>query len=184
MTTSARNVTANPIKRMGRNMARSYERIKNFSTSIEVERTIAEIERMLAKYGATKIMKEYDDKGQVNKLAFAIPSVRGEMPIKLPMNKAGLLNVFKYQVHDGKLPKKFWGGDFSEQQAGRTGWRIIKDWLEAQLALLNIEMVKIEEIFLPYIYNAKIGKTMFEVLEQKGFNIEQIEYREKEVKND
>ena len=42
-------------------MAKSYERIKNFSTTIAVEKTIAEIERMLSKYGVTRIMKEYDD---------------------------------------------------------------------------------------------------------------------------
>lgn len=162
---------------MNGEIMRSYERIKNFSTSIDAEKTIMEIERMLAKYGAAKIMKEFDDKGQPYRLSFTIHTQNGEMPIKLPMNKAGLLNVFKMLVSDGKLPRKFWGSDWSEEQAMRVGWRILLDWLYSQISLLQIEMVKIEEIFLPYIYNAKLGKTMFEIIEQKGFNLEQLEYK-------
>jgi len=50
------------------NMTKSYERIKNFSTTIAVEKTIAEIERMLSKYGVTKIMKEFDEFGNTSEL--------------------------------------------------------------------------------------------------------------------
>ena len=46
------------------------------------------------------------------------------------------------------------------------------DWLEAQLALYFLQMVKIEEIFLPYMYNQRTGKTMFQMLEEKGFNLQ------------
>lgn len=156
---------------------KTYDRIKNFSTSIPAEKTIAEIEVMLAKHKAKKIMKEFDDKGLVTRLSFTIDTENGEMPVKLPMNKAGLMDVFKFQVHQKKLPRKFWGSEWSEEQAMRVGWRIIKDWLDAQLSLLDIEMVKISEIFLPYIYNAKLGKTMFELLEKSGFNMEQLEFK-------
>jgi len=159
---------------------KSYERIKNFSTSITVEKTISEIEMMLAKNGASKIMKEFDENGRPMRLAFAINTEHGEMPIKLPMNKQGIMDVFKFQVHEGKLPRKFWGSEWSEEQAMRVGWRILLGWLDSQLALLSIEMVKIEEIFLPYIFNPKLGKTMFEILEQRGFDVEQLEYK-KEV---
>ena len=49
-------------------------------------------------------------------------------------------------------------------------WRILKDWVEAQMALLDIEMVKFEEIFLPYIEVQ--GQTVFEKLEEKCFFLE------------
>ena len=35
------------------------------------------------------------------------------------------------------------------QQAIRTSWRILKDWVEAQMALLETGMVTMDEIFLP-----------------------------------
>lgn len=148
---------------------KSYEKIKNFSTLIAVEKTIAEIEKMLSKYGATKIMKEYDEFGSPSKLFFAIMTEHGEMPVKLPVNTDKVLDVFKLQVSDGKLPRKYWGGEWAVEQAHRVGWRIIKDWLDAQLTILQIEMVKVQEIFLPYAYDAKSDQTLFQKMEEKGF---------------
>jgi rRNA maturation protein Rpf1 len=44
--------------------------IKNWSTKITVEKTIMEIENILAKHGATHIFKMYDNKGTPTALAF------------------------------------------------------------------------------------------------------------------
>lgn len=150
-------------------MQKSYDKIKNFSTSISVEKTIAEIEKMLSKYGATKIMKEYDEFGNPTRLFFAIMTEHGEMPVKLPVNTDKVLDVFKIQVSDGKLPRKFWGGEWAVEQANRVGWRIIKDWLDAQLTVLQIEMVKVKELFLPYAYDARSDQTLFQKMEKSGF---------------
>ena len=151
---------------------KTYKRIKNFSTIISPEKTIAEIEKMLAIYGATKIMKQYDEEGNPVLLAFMIQTDRGEMPIKLPVNLEGIQSTFKKQVSDGKLPKSYCD---NKEQAMKVGWRIIKDWLDAQLTLINVEMVKIEEIFLPYIYDMMSDKTMYEIIEEKGFKFPAIE---------
>ena len=148
---------------------KSYDKIKNFSTTISVEKTIAEIEKMLSKYGATKIMKEYDADGNPSKLIFAIMTEHGEMPVKLPINTDKVLDVFKVQVSTGKLPRKFWGDEWAVKQAHRVGWRIIKDWLDAQLTILQIEMVKVQELFLPYAYDAKSDQTLFQKMEEKNF---------------
>jgi hypothetical protein len=148
---------------------KSYEKIKNFSTSISVEKTIAEIELMLSKYGVTKIMKEYTPEGQPCTLIFAIITDFGEMPVKLPVHTEKILEVFKVQVSNKKLPRKYWSGDWAFEQANRVGWRIIKDWLDAQLTLIGIQMVKIHEIFLPYAYDSRTDQTLFEKMEKKGF---------------
>ena len=46
-------------------------------------------------------------------------------------------------------------------QAERVAWRIVKDWVEAQMAILESEMVQMDEIFLPYMVNDN-GQTLFE----------------------
>jgi peroxiredoxin family protein len=61
----------------------------------------------------------------------------------------------------------------TKEQAERVAWRILKDWVEAQMALLDIEMVKMEEIFMPYIVDQK-GQTLYEKLEQKQFLLEEL----------
>lgn len=47
----------------------------------------------------------------------------------------------------------------------------MKDWVEAQMALLDIEMVRFEEIFLPYI-ETDTGQTVYERLEKQQFMLE------------
>ena len=48
------------------------------------------------------------------------------------------------------------------QQAIRTSWRILKDWVEAQMALLETDMVTMDEIFLPYMLSG--GQTFYQAL--------------------
>jgi hypothetical protein len=153
---------------------KSYDRIKNFSTEIPVSRTVAEIEKMLTKYGATHIMKEYNGEIPVM-LVFAITTEHGKMGVRLPIHPDRVLSVFKLQVNNRLLPNKYWDGEWAIAQAHRVAWRIVKDWLDAQLTLLNIQMVKIEEIFLPYIYNDKLKMTVYEMLEKNKFNLEMLE---------
>ncbi len=48
-------------------------------------------------------------------------------------------------------------------QAARVAWRIIKDWIEAQLALVEAEQVDMVEVFLPYA-QVQGGRTVYEAL--------------------
>lgn len=43
----------------------------------------------------------------------------------------------------------------------RVSWRILKDWIDAQMAIIDLEMVKIEQVFLPYAMT-KNGNTVYE----------------------
>lgn len=157
--------------------------ILNYTTQIPVEKTIQEIETLLAQSGVSKILKDYDNSGNINSISFIISTEKGELPFKLPMNLRAVMQVINNQTGERKktrygsqrvIPQRFYN---DEEQARRVGWRIIKDWLEAQLALIFLQMVKLEEIFLPYMYNSKSDKTMFEMLEDKGFG-NLIEFKE------
>jgi len=163
--------------------------ILNYTTKIAVETTISEIEKLLSESGANKILKEYDNDGRISAISFIINTEKGELPFKLPMNVKAVMQTINNQTGEYRRQKSRSGGygqrvrvvpqsmynDYD--QARRVGWRIIRDWLEAQLALFFLQMVKIEEIFLPYMYNKKEGKTMFQMLEEKGFD-KLIEHKE------
>lgn len=47
------------------------------------------------------------------------------------------------------------------EQAARVGWRIIKDWIEAQLALVQTQMVTLDQVFLPYA-RTNTGETVYQ----------------------
>ncbi|GAI93622.1 unnamed protein product, partial [marine sediment metagenome] len=51
-------------------------------------------------------------------------------------------------------------------QAVRIAWRIVKDWTQAQAAIIETEMVKTEQVFLPYAIT-KDGQTVYDLFEQR-----------------
>lgn len=53
-------------------------------------------------------------------------------------------------------------------QAVRVAWRIVKDWVVAQMALVDTGMVKTEEVFLPYLVTGN-GQTLFQKLSNDKF---------------
>ena len=128
--------------------------IKNYTTTISVNKTIGEIQGILSKHGATAIMTEYDN-GNVTGLSFKIMTPRGELGIRLPSNTDRVLQVLKNQRKNNNQVKDTF------EQANKVAWRIIKDWVDAQMAILETEMVEMEQIFLPYVLNNK-GKTLYQ----------------------
>lgn len=128
--------------------------IKNYTTTINVNKTIEEIQEILSKHGATAIMTEYDN-GNVTGLSFKIMTPRGELGIRLPSNTDRVLQVLKKQKKNNTKVKNTF------EQANKVAWRIIKDWIDAQMAILETEMVEMEEIFLPYMINND-GQTLYQ----------------------
>lgn len=152
--------------------------LKNYTTSIAVEKTIAEIEKILAKAGATHIMKMYDNEGNPKSLGFRYEFQGKNVAFMLPMEEERVLQVFRNSVNNGELPKRYYN---DVEQVRKTGWRILKDWVHSQMALIEIRVVKFTEIFLPYMYNEKLGKTMYQLLEDRNFNL-QLEDKTEEEK--
>lgn len=51
--------------------------------------------------------------------------------------------------------------EFCDDYVYRVAWRILRHWVDSQMAIIELEMVQIEQVFLPYIIN-KNGKTLGE----------------------
>ncbi len=128
----------------------------NYTTSIDVHKTLGEIQKILVSHGARKIMYDYDDNGHIQALCFQIATADGDRGIKLPANIPAIYEVLTQQKKAKKIKTN---PDY--EQAERVGWRIIKDWVEAQMAILETDMVKFDEIFLPYMLNRN-GLTYFQ----------------------
>lgn len=125
--------------------------IKNYTTTIDVYKSLGEIQGALASHGARKIMVDYDEAGQPVGVAFGIETPVGPRGFLLPANVAGVRAVFakqKIREQDG--------------QAERTAWRNVRDWIMAQMAIIEAGQVAMEEIFLPYLTDSR-GRTMYQL---------------------
>lgn len=123
--------------------------IKNYTTKIDCYQSIGEIQGVLARHGARKIMIDYEESGQPDGIAFAIQSGQTAQMFILPANVDGVEAVFKKQKVKA-----------DRQQAERTAWRNVRDWIMAQMAFIESGNVQMDEIFLPYLTDGK--KTLYQ----------------------
>lgn len=132
----------------------------NYTTKVDVFTTVGAIQGQLAKHGAKKIMQDYDGQGRLTALSFLIDTPEGPRGIRLPANVDAVHKVLTRQ----KVK-------CDRDQAERVAWRILKDWVEAQMAILESEMVQMDEVFLPYMVNNN-GQTLFEAYKNNQLRLE------------
>lgn len=137
--------------------------ILNYTTTVDAFKTVSEIEYILLKHRAKSIMKNYEGEA-ITGLSFLIDTGIQQIPVRLPVKVDECLKVLKKEKRENSRKQI----KDTREQAERVAWRILKDWIEAQMALLDIEMVRFEEIFLPYI-EIPGGQTIYERLEEKQF---------------
>lgn len=140
--------------------------ILNYTTTVDAFKTVSEIEYILMKHKAKSIMKNCEGES-ITGLSFLIDTGVQQIPVRLPVKVDECLTVLKREKREN--PRKQIKD--TREQAERVAWRILKDWIEAQMALLDIEMVRFEEIFLPYI-ETNTGQTIYERLEENQFLLE------------
>jgi len=107
-----------------------------------------EIQTLLASKGAKKIMIDYESGIPVG-LNFLLSCPQGEIPIRLPARIENVRKILK-----NSAPRSIY------ENAEKIAWRNIKDWVDAQIALVETEMVSTQEVFLSYMIMGE--KTLFE----------------------
>lgn len=103
------------------------------------------------------------------------------MPFKLPVNVEAVRQILKSEKKNKKI-------SLSNQQIEdrytphRIAWRIMKDWIDAQMVLVDISMVKIEQVFLPYAYDFDKNQSLYEMVRERKFAGMLMEGKEKDSK--
>jgi len=145
--------------------------IKNYTSDKAIERIFAELQQTLGQHGARQISFDYGDDGKVHGMGFTIKVNDAFIPVKLPARVDKAQAVLKRQWDAGVIShKRGKEQTYGDEQAYRVAWRNILDWVTAQMALLEIEMARIEEVFLPYMVT-KSGETFFEATQRAHFRL-------------
>lgn len=133
--------------------------IKNYTTTIDVFVSLGEIQESLASHGARKIMVDYNQAGKPEKIIFAIATCQGLCGYRLPANVEGVKAVFaKQKVRD------------ISGQAERTAWRNVRDWVMAQMAMVEAGNAEIQEVFMPYLTNNR-GETLYQLYQSGSLSL-------------
>ncbi|WP_375435068.1 hypothetical protein [uncultured Hymenobacter sp.] len=140
--------------------------ILNYTTTIAAGKTTQEIQMLLAKAGAQKVLVDYETSGSGEPVAitFAV-AVGPEQTLwwfTLPSNWQGVLKA----LTKAQVAWKY----RTEAQARRVSWRIIKNWCEAQLAIIEAGQAGLAEVFLPYAQTPS-GDTLYKAIESGSLKL-------------
>lgn len=134
--------------------------LKNYTSSVPADRTILNIEQRIVQFGATHIAKEYGEGGSIIAVQFMIQREGKQHVIKLPANPDAVFIVMRKQ-----FPSR--NQEQLKQQAYRTAWKLMQDWIEVQLSLIQTNQADMLQVFLPYVWDGE--KTYYEYLKCNQF---------------
>lgn len=126
---------------------------------------IEKIQKILSENGADKLMFDYakDGSGELLAITFAIDVDGKSMGFRLPALIENVVEIMYGGLDRYDRPKKI--TPTQRAQAYKTGWANIRDWIDAQLALVKTRQVKIQHVFLPYLI-MKGGQTLSETIDR------------------
>ena len=125
-------------------------KIPYVDTAVSIEKTVAEIETILLVHNASHIMKEFES-GRIKSVAFKHDNVPFQLPTNVEPVYQYLLDIrqqsprYSLRYPDQQAKARLY------DQAARCAWRNVMFWIKAQLALVEIGMVTVSEVFLPYM---------------------------------
>ncbi len=130
------------------------------------------------------ITKEYGTTpGEITAITFNIRTAPSapQFTIRMPADKEKALQALWLDYVDGdKLSpdgnqiiawsnrKKKTRKDFV-QQAERTAWKIMQDWVEVQMSMIQLKQAEFTEVFMPYIYDGE--QTVYERVKAGGMRL-------------
>lgn len=141
--------------------------LKNYTSTVSVINSINKIEHRLAQAGASLISKVYDKDRPIGML-FQLMINGNPITYRLP---AKTEKVFDYMKLQRKKPPTRVQLDAIKQQADCTAWKILSDWVDIQVSLIELDQAQPTEIFLPYTFDHKSSMTFYERLKENNFKL-------------
>lgn len=143
-------------------------KLANYTTEISAAKSVLQIQQLLQEHGAKSILIEYDKMVPVA-LAFVIPTRHGNLPFRLPVKIQNVNVVLKrMKTRNSYNPNQ---EEIDYRKAQNVTWRNIYYWLRSQLALIEIDQVTIDQVFLPYL-RQNGEKCLYEVMIERQFLLE------------
>lgn len=135
--------------------------IKNYTTRVPAHQSVAEIQTALVEHGALGIFYEYEKgTGRIEALKFGL-EIKGE--------KVGFSLPVHWKRFQAVLQKQEVNRADDEDYCYRVAWRDIRDWVMAQLALYETEIVEMPQVFLPFMTTDKKGTTLYDKMKNDQF---------------
>lgn len=131
----------------------------NYTTTMSPEKTAAECVLALGRYGASQVTLFFGVRRTPTGMTFVIETEQGQRAYKIGVDVARTTRALSGAPG---VPRKNSGRD----QAERTAWKTLRDWLDFNLRMIETGLMEAEEVLLPYSVNEQ-GRSMWEVMAER-----------------
>jgi hypothetical protein len=152
----------------------SERKPSRYTTTIKARRTAGECVDLLADAGAARVAIEMTDRKPTG-LSFRLDMAGQWQDFVMPVDVDAMQAVLVKACKPGGALAKMGGTRGARpvelarwqtrEHAADVAWRVVLNWLEAQLALIDADMAKLDQVMLPYL--AVDGGTLYEVIRDK-----------------
>ena len=141
--------------------------IKNYTTTIDAEKSVSQLQDLLRKKGARRVLVDYDEKGRPEAVAFELELAQPEgVPLQLPFQIRARPEAMKRcLLADPGVPLRL----RTLEQARRVAWRLVYNWIDVQLAFVEAGQAAMAELMLGFALSTRSDsegrpKTFYDVL--------------------
>lgn len=139
--------------------------LKNYTSTVDADKSISRIERLLVDVGAKNINKQYAEDKTLKSITFLI-DINGQTIAFRVEAKIDL--VFKILWAEVKRPQPTTKARVTDQ-AERTAWKIVQDWVESQITMVQLQQAELAQVFLPYAYDPVKDQTFYQSIKGANF---------------
>ncbi len=135
-----------------------------YTIDVPAEKSVAQIIALLSRKQAESITQDFFADGRVKAISFRMKVGIAQVHFALPANIEGVHGVLRKQAPYSNYKQCSQDQYFRKQrlQAEKIAWRIVKDWVEAQMAMIESGQAEVAQVFLPYAQQGD-GRTMYEL---------------------
>lgn len=140
--------------------------LKNYTSTVTAASSITRIEKFLVSAGASDISKKFKDGACI---AITFRMVIDQTPIffQLPAKVDACFKVLWGEViHKHRANK-----DNYLEQAERTAWKLVHDWVEMQFTMIKLQQVEALQVFLPYVYDMSKDETFYDKVKSSNLKL-------------
>lgn len=145
-------------------------KLKNYTTMIQVSRSIGEIHEFLIEFGAEKIMLDIRNKETVG-VSFIMKIKDIFYPYKLSVKPESVQEFLWNEYKSKRTNRTKKTRDDFKDEANRITWRIQRDYLHSLLSIIATEQVNIGTALMGFLMvDVNNGKTLGDKFENGELN--------------
>lgn len=119
----------------------------NYTTTVPPGRSASECIDILIKHGARKVGMSVGEDKVPDGIEFVIDTAFGPRSYTVDVDAARVRKVLLAAYSEGRVERRH----TDPAHAVRVAWRVAKDWLEAQMAMIETGLVTLDQVMLPYM---------------------------------